>query len=193
MGKLGAGHSLRQNRQQEFDFTQYIFGVRFLRTILGAIWQGIPSRILGSPLHQRCSVRWIRRGPLQRQDLRSIQALPSAASATAHRVIIQPSSPNASAFIRACAWPGYRKDNGLRADIGPQRPVAERASELVNYPRIQNRLKCLLCAVSTMSRRPQRHRFKQSDWRRGLSLRFFSYRNHLFQARQDHLAHRAHG
>ena len=41
----------------------------------------IPSRISISPLPWRCSARWMRREPLQRQDLRSIQASPSAASA----------------------------------------------------------------------------------------------------------------
>src|SRR6516225_5059247 len=42
------------------------------------------------PMHSRYSARWIRRGPLPIQDLRSIQALPSAASVTADRVTIQP-------------------------------------------------------------------------------------------------------
>ena len=47
----------------------------------------IPLRILYSPLRLRCLARWMRRGPLPRQDLRSIQALPSAASVTGHKVI----------------------------------------------------------------------------------------------------------
>lgn len=34
--------------------------------------------------------------------------------------------------MRACAWPEYRRDDGLKADIGPHRHLAERAAELVD-------------------------------------------------------------
>jgi len=34
--------------------------------------------------------------------------------------------------MRACAWPEYRRDDGLEADIGPHRHLAERAAELVD-------------------------------------------------------------
>ena len=54
-------------------------------------------------------VSWTRRGPPRRRDLRSIQASPSAASAPAHRATIRLTSPDASASMRACAWPGCRR------------------------------------------------------------------------------------
>jgi hypothetical protein len=34
--------------------------------------------------------------------------------------------------MRACAWPGYRRGDGLRADTGPHRHRAERAAEPVD-------------------------------------------------------------
>ena len=58
------------------------------------------SRRFGFAL--RCSARRRTQGPPRERDLRLIQALPSAAFATAHRVTIQPTWLNANAFIRAC-------------------------------------------------------------------------------------------
>ena len=68
-------------------------------------------------MHSRYSARWIRRGPLQMQDLRSIQALPSAASVTADRVTIQPSSPDASAYLRACGLPECQRGEGCGSPV----------------------------------------------------------------------------
>jgi hypothetical protein len=70
------------------------------------------SRISGSPTLGSLD----QTGPLPMQDLRSIQALPSAASVTADRVTIQPSSPNASA---SCGWPGCQRGEGF----APQLPI----------------------------------------------------------------------
>src|SRR5882757_1567781 len=77
----------------------------------------IPSRILYSPLHWRYSAPWMRRGPLQRQHLHLIQALPSAATETVHRAITQPTSPDASAFMRAYEWPGCLRRAALQHTI----------------------------------------------------------------------------
>ena len=57
----------------------------FLRSIEDN--RNYPMAHFGLPLRSRCLARWMRRGPLPRLDLRSIQALPFAASATGHKVI----------------------------------------------------------------------------------------------------------
>jgi TolB-like protein len=70
-----------------------------------------PPRISRSAPHSRCSARRTRRGPPLKPDLRSTQPLPFVASASTHKAIIQPTSPNASVSLRACAWPGFRSGN----------------------------------------------------------------------------------
>jgi|SRR5260221_10899542 len=55
----------------------------------------------------------MKREPLQTRDLRSTQALPFAALATAHQATTRCTSLDGSASVGACAWPGY-----LRRDVG---------------------------------------------------------------------------
>jgi len=46
---------------------------------------------------------------VQRRDLRLTQHSPSAAFSANYRATTRPTSPNASASMRACAWPGCRR------------------------------------------------------------------------------------
>jgi tetratricopeptide (TPR) repeat protein len=62
-----------------------------------------PPPILRWPLLWAHSARWMRREPLRRRDLRSTQALPSAAFAPPNRVTIRRSLLGRSACARACA------------------------------------------------------------------------------------------
>ena len=85
----------------------------------------IPSHILYTPLHWRYSVRWTRRWPLRRRDLRSIQASQFVATAMANRVITRLTSPHRSASIKECGWQGYRRGDigfGCKAEAGARRP-----------------------------------------------------------------------
>ncbi|MCP3411257.1 hypothetical protein [Bradyrhizobium sp. CCGB01] len=58
---------------------------------------------------------WMRREPLRRQDLRLIQALPSAGSASAQRVKIPSASPDVNASMKACFGRGT---GGMMSDLG---------------------------------------------------------------------------
>ena len=92
------------------------------------------SRISVSPPPWRCSARWMRRGPPRRPALRSIRASPSAASAPAHRATIRPSLPDASASMRACAWPGCRRGN-VRVGVKLRSPALQARGPLCSYQR----------------------------------------------------------
>src|SRR5215471_5509072 len=65
------------------------------------------------PLLWACSARWMRREPLRRPDLRSTQALPSAAFAPPNRVTIRRSLLGRSACARACAWQECRRGDDV--------------------------------------------------------------------------------
>jgi tetratricopeptide (TPR) repeat protein len=52
---------------------------------------------------------WTRRVSSRRQDLLSIRASPSVGTGSTSRPTIRPTSPDASASMRACVWPGCRR------------------------------------------------------------------------------------
>jgi Tfp pilus assembly protein PilF len=79
-----------------------------------------------SPLHCRCSAHRTRRGPPHRRALCSILPSPSAATEPAWRATIWLISPDASVCMRACAWPGCRRDE--RQEVGSQRHLTRRHS-----------------------------------------------------------------
>ena len=84
-----------------------------------------PSGISYSLLAWRYSGTWTRRGPPPKRDLRSTQTFRSSATALALRATTRSILPDASAYIRACAWPGCQRgdarygSNGQRVS-GPQ-------------------------------------------------------------------------
>src|SRR5450755_54506 len=53
----------------------------------------------------------MRREPLQRRDLRSTLALPSAASTSAHQATIRCTLLGGIGYVRACAWPRCLRAN----------------------------------------------------------------------------------
>src|SRR5207344_2438010 len=69
----------------------------------------ILTPILTSPLPWACSARWMKREPLQRRDLRSIQVVPSVACDPSYQATMRLISLDESAFVRACAWPRCRR------------------------------------------------------------------------------------
>src|SRR6266567_7568515 len=65
--------------------------------------------ILYWPLPWACTARWMRREPLRRRDLRSIQASPSVACLPTHQATIRFISLDESASAWACASLGCRR------------------------------------------------------------------------------------
>jgi hypothetical protein len=79
-----------------------------------------PSKfvIFCSPLRWACSVRWMRRALLQIRDLRSIQALLSAAiESSPNQATIRLSLRDSSASVKVCAWPECRSGDVRNGSI----------------------------------------------------------------------------
>src|SRR5215468_5882394 len=89
----------------------------------------------------------MRREPLQRWGLSSIQALPSAVSASAQQAVIRNTLPGGNASMRACVWLVFPRGDvrGLRGE-----PFRE-AAMITNAPSKTKRILCVVASITTMT------------------------------------------